>query len=91
MNMIVPSLNMLDAIRTNRSPRMNGVIANITDETTSKLEATSDISNFFISVFLKQSLDICAWRARISEANWGVGKKRKGLFNGALFGARTTL
>jgi hypothetical protein len=33
---------------------MNGVIANITEETTSKLEATSDISIFFISVFLNQ-------------------------------------
>jgi hypothetical protein len=57
---------------------MNGVIANITEETTSKLEATSDISILFISVFLKQSLDVCAWGARISEANWGVGVKRKG-------------
>src|SRR6188472_1907406 len=76
--MIVPSLNILEAIGTNRSPRMNGVIANITEETTSKLEATSDISILFISVFLKQSLDVCAWRARISEANWGVGKRGRG-------------
>ena len=29
--------------------------------------------------------------ARISEANWGVGGKRKGLINGAFFGARTVL
>jgi hypothetical protein len=70
---------------------MNGVIANITEETTSKLEATSDISILFISVFLNQSLDVCAWGARIFEANWGVGKRGRGLFNGALFGARNLL
>jgi len=37
---------------------MNGVIASITEETTSKLEATSDISILFIPVFLNQSLDV---------------------------------
>jgi hypothetical protein len=58
--MIASSLSALPAIKTNLSPRRNGISATITDETTSRFDVTSVKSTLFICVLLKRILFVRA-------------------------------